>query len=173
MLNKRLLRKDSVLPRNDEHGEQLSVGKPRNEIASSCLTALLAMTGGREPSGTPRNDVLPLLSLRGAKRRGNLRALRCRRTSHCHCEDALASEAISGPRICPSPKGCHCEGHSCGPWQSTVVVSQLGGNSKSTGKERLLRKDSVLPRNDEHGEQLSVGKPRNEIASSCLWHSSQ
>ncbi len=54
-----------VLPRNDEHGGQPSVGKPRNEIASSCLTALLAMT--------EREVITHVLSLRGPERaRGNL-----------------------------------------------------------------------------------------------------
>ncbi len=43
-------------------GEQPSMRKPRNEIASSCLAVLLAMTKRR---GTPRNDTLPFCHCEG------------------------------------------------------------------------------------------------------------
>ncbi len=44
-------------------GEQPSVRKPHNEIATSCLTALLAMTG--EGKGIPRNNKKVFLIMMG------------------------------------------------------------------------------------------------------------
>ncbi len=51
----------------------------------------------------------------------------------CHCEGTK----------CPwqSFPHRHCEGHDSAPKQSLVVGLQLVGNSRSTEKERLLRKD--------------------------------
>ncbi len=113
-------------------------GTPHNDVPSLSLRGHEVPVAISGSCGPPKVIVSPFphgpqgLSLRGAKRRGNLRE-----------GNALVV--------------CHCEGTKC-PWQSLVVVSQLGGNSRSTEKERLLRKGFALPRNDEHREPTKPGE---------------
>ncbi len=83
----------------------------------------------RRAFGTPRNDVLPL----------------------CHCEErsdvAISVGATLRPFVIARARQ--------GPWQSPAVVSQSYGNSRSTEKERLLRRAFGTPRNDRGMEGLT------------------